>query len=58
MRTNPPIKAGQKACLNVNCGYVHLEQEIDEGELLEREKIRILERFCLIYLNLVDIHVY
>ena len=51
MRTNPPIIAGQKACLNVHWGYVHLEQEIDEGEPLEREKMPILERFCLIYLK-------
>ena len=42
MRTNPPIIAGQKASLNVNCGYVHLEQEIDEGEPLERGKCQ----FC------------
>ena len=51
MRTNPPIIAGQKACLNVNCGYVHLELEIDESEGMEREKMPILDRFYLTHLS-------
>ena len=37
--------------LNVNCGYVHLEQETNVGEGLEKEKLTILKRFCLIYLK-------
>ena len=36
--TNPPILGGQKAFLNLNCDYVHLEQETDEGKGLEKEK--------------------
>ena len=53
----PPIIAGQKACLNVNCGYVHLEQEIDEGEPLEREKMSDLPKIWLIYM-LIDETIY
>ena len=50
MRTNPPIIGVQKAFFNVNCGYVHLEQEIDEVTL-GKENMPILERFGLIYLR-------
>ena len=64
MRTNPPIIAGQKACLNVHWGYVHLEQEIDEGEPLEREKnancgeiLSDLPKIWLIYM-LIDETIY
>ena len=50
-RSNLPRIVGQKAFLNLNCGYVHLEQETCEGECLEKEKLPILERLCLIHLR-------
>ena len=50
-RTNSLIIVSQKVFFTVNLGIVHVEQETDEGEGLEKEKLPILERFCLIYLK-------